>query len=47
MVRPELAEVGTELDIEILGKNYRATVVIESPFDPRQERLRDVKGANG
>jgi dimethylglycine dehydrogenase len=46
MVRPELAEVGTELEIEILGKNYPATVVVESPFDPKQERLRDVNGAN-
>jgi dimethylglycine dehydrogenase len=46
MVRPDLAEVGTELEIEILGKNYPATVVIESPFDPKQKRLRDVPGAN-
>ena len=47
MVRPDLAQVGTELEIKILGKNYPATVVIESPFDPKQERLRDVNGANG
>jgi dimethylglycine dehydrogenase len=47
MVRPELATPGTELEIEILGKNYPATVVPESPFDPKQERLRDVNGANG
>ena len=47
MVRPDLAEVGTELEIEILGKNYPAKVVVESPFDPKQERLRDVNGANG
>lgn len=46
MVQPQLAVVGTELEIEILGKNYPATVVIESPFDPKQERLRDVNGAN-
>jgi dimethylglycine dehydrogenase len=46
MVRPELAAVGTELEIEILGKNYPATVVAESPFDTKQERLRDVNGAN-
>jgi dimethylglycine dehydrogenase len=46
MVRPELAEIGTELEIEILGKNYAATVVVESPFDTKQERLRDVNGAN-
>ncbi|MFQ5609498.1 MAG: glycine cleavage T C-terminal barrel domain-containing protein, partial [Woeseiaceae bacterium] len=47
MVRPDLAEPGTTLEIEILGKNYPATVTIESPFDPKQERLRDVNGANG
>ncbi|MEM7431516.1 MAG: FAD-dependent oxidoreductase [Pseudomonadota bacterium] len=46
MVRPDLAEPGTEIEIEILGKTYPATVVIESPFDPKQERLRDVNGAN-
>jgi dimethylglycine dehydrogenase len=46
MVRPELAAIGTELEIEILGKNYPATVVVESPFDTKQERLRDVNGAN-
>jgi dimethylglycine dehydrogenase len=47
MVRPELATPGTALEIEILGKNCSATVVPESPFDPKQERLRDVNGANG
>ncbi len=47
MVRPDLAEPGTAFEIEILGKTYPATVVIESPFDPKQERLRDVNGANG
>lgn len=46
MLRPNLAEVGTEVEIEILGKKYRATVLPESPFDPKQERLRDVNGAN-
>ena len=46
MVQPELAEPGTGIDIEILGKTYPATVVPESPFDPRNERLRDVNGAN-
>ncbi len=46
MVKPELAEPGTTLEIEILGKHYPATVTIESPFDPQQERLRDVNGAN-
>jgi dimethylglycine dehydrogenase len=46
MVRPDLAEPGTTMEIEILGRNYPATVTVESPFDPKQERLRDVNGAN-
>ena len=44
MVRPELAEAGTELEIDILGKTYAAVVVPDSPFDPKNERLRDVNG---
>ena len=46
MVKPELAEPGSRLEIEILGKTYAATVVTDSPFDPGNERLRDVNGAN-
>ena len=46
MLRPELAGPGTDLEIEILGKGYPATVVAESPFDPENSRLRDVDGAN-
>ncbi len=44
MVRPEYAEPGSEIEIEILGQNHRATVIPDSPFDPRNERLRDVIG---
>jgi dimethylglycine dehydrogenase len=46
MVKPELAEPGSKLEIEILGKTYDATVIPDSPFDPKNERLRDVNGAN-
>jgi hypothetical protein len=46
MVKPEYAAVGTTLDIEILGKSYSARVVPDSPFDPKNERLRDVNDAN-
>ncbi|MGI9236274.1 MAG: GcvT family protein [Woeseiaceae bacterium] len=46
MVRPDHAEPGTTLQIEILGKSYTACVVSDSPFDPRNERLRDANGAN-
>jgi len=40
MVAPEFSAVGTELDVVILGKSFRATVIPESPFDPENERLR-------
>jgi dimethylglycine dehydrogenase len=46
MVSPEYAEPGTEISIEILGKEFGATVIADSPFDPKNERLRDVNGAN-
>jgi dimethylglycine dehydrogenase len=40
MVAPELGELGTELEIVILGERHRATVIEESPFDPGNARLR-------
>ena len=40
MLRPDLGELGSEVDIPILGKLHRATVIAESPFDPENERLR-------
>ncbi len=40
MVQPELAAVGTELEIAILGTRYRATVIADSPFDPDNNALR-------
>ena len=40
MVRPEVAAVGTALEIEILGGKYPARVVPESPWDPENARLR-------
>jgi dimethylglycine dehydrogenase len=46
MVRPEFSDPGTELEIDILGKTYDAVVIPDSPFDPKNERLRDVNGAN-
>ena len=46
MVRPDLAEPGNELEIDILGRNYKTTVIPDSPFDAKNERLRDVNGAN-
>ena len=40
MVHPQLAAEGTALDIEVLGERYPACVIAESPWDPRNERLR-------
>jgi len=43
MVRPDLAEIGTELDVYILGNLFKATVVEESPYDPENKILRNVE----
>jgi dimethylglycine dehydrogenase len=40
MVRPELSSLGAEVEISILGRRHKATVIEESPFDPANERLR-------
>ena len=40
MVRPDHAADGTALEITILGRLYRATVIAESPFDPDNNALR-------
>ena len=40
MVRPDLGEIGSELQVTILGKPHRSRVIAESPFDPQNERLR-------
>jgi len=39
-VKPEFANVGTELQIEILGERKRATVLVDSPYDPENKELR-------
>jgi dimethylglycine dehydrogenase len=40
MVQPDHAEIGTELEIQVLGEARRATIIGESPFDPDNARLR-------
>ncbi|NNF79787.1 MAG: hypothetical protein HKN05_17325, partial [Rhizobiales bacterium] len=40
MVQPGQGDVGTKLQIKLLGELYEATVIEESPFDPENERLR-------
>jgi dimethylglycine dehydrogenase len=43
MVAPEFAATGQEMSIEILGEQYQARVLDESPFDSGNKRLRDVR----
>ena len=40
MVRPELAHVGAEFEIAILGVRHKATIIADSPFDPDNNALR-------
>ncbi|MEY3906904.1 MAG: hypothetical protein RIR59_1727 [Pseudomonadota bacterium] len=40
MVRPDLAEIGAEFDIAILGQLHKATIIPDSPFDPDNNALR-------
>jgi dimethylglycine dehydrogenase len=40
MIRPEHAEPGTELAMDILGARHGVTVIAESPYDPENERLK-------
>ena len=40
MVHPDLAAIGTELDVTVLGQVKRAVVIEESPFDPENASLR-------
>jgi dimethylglycine dehydrogenase len=39
-VKPEFSAVGGELSIEILGERKRATVLVDSPYDPENKDLR-------
>ncbi|MDP8986250.1 MAG: FAD-dependent oxidoreductase [Pseudomonadota bacterium] len=39
-VKPEFGAVGGELLIEILGERKRATVLVDSPYDPDNQELR-------
>jgi glycine cleavage system aminomethyltransferase T len=40
LVDTGLHDTGTELEIEILGELFKATVIEESPYDPQNEKLR-------
>ncbi len=40
LVKVEYANVGSSLEIEILGERHKAIVIEESPFDPENKNLR-------
>ncbi len=40
MVRPDQSAVGTELEVKVLGKLFKTTVIAESPYDPDNVALR-------
>lgn len=40
MIAPALGEPGTELEVIILGKRHKASVIADSPFDPDNLALR-------
>ena len=40
MVKPEHANVGDKLQVDILGEMYEATVLEESPYDSKNNLLR-------
>jgi dimethylglycine dehydrogenase len=40
MVRPEFANQDTELEIKILAKMFKASVIAESPYDADNLKLR-------
>tara|TARA_B000000477_G_scaffold97841_1_gene85524 strand:- start:70 stop:582 length:513 start_codon:yes stop_codon:yes gene_type:complete len=40
MIKPDLANAGQKLKIDILGKMHDATVLEESPYDPENKLLR-------
>ena len=40
MVKPDLANVGEKLKVDILGKIYEATILEESPYDVENKLLR-------
>ena len=40
MVEPQFADVGQKLEMDILDKKYNVTVIEDSPYDPRNEKLK-------
>lgn len=39
-IEPQAADIGAKVEVEMLGEKFPAEIVQESPYDPRNERLR-------
>jgi dimethylglycine dehydrogenase len=39
-IKPDFAAVGSEIEIEILGERKRATILVDSPYDPENKDLK-------
>ena len=40
MIKPEFANTGQKLKVDILGKMHEATILEDSPYDPENNLLR-------
>jgi len=40
MVKPNLAKVGQKLEIDILGKMHKVSIIEDSPYDPENKLIR-------
>ena len=40
MVKTDIAKVGQKLEIDILGKMYKVSIIEDSPYDPENKLLR-------
>jgi dimethylglycine dehydrogenase len=40
MVKPDLANVGQDLEIDILGKIHKVSIIEDSPYDQENKLLR-------
>ena len=41
MVEPKYAKVGQILEMDILDKKHKVTVIEDSPYDPKNDKLRN------
>ena len=41
MVEPKYAKIGQNLEMDILDKKHKVTVIEDSPYDPNNEKLRN------